>query len=144
MTRVTVWGENRQDRDNPQIASLYPEGIHGAIAAGLRARGGLEVRTSTQNDPEFGLGEQLLQDTDVLVYWSHVADRELSEEAVAGVHRRVLEGMGLILLHSTCISRIFARLLGTTGQQNGGKWGEIARVDRRARPPYHRGAARVF
>ena len=34
--RVTVWNEYRQERSDPPVAPIYPDGIHAAIAAGLR------------------------------------------------------------------------------------------------------------
>ena len=36
--RVTVWNEFRQERSDAPVAAVYPDGIHAAIAAGLRGR----------------------------------------------------------------------------------------------------------
>ncbi|MBC8075369.1 MAG: ThuA domain-containing protein [Chloroflexales bacterium] len=113
MTRVTVWNEARHEKRNPKVASVYPEGIHGAIAAGLQLHG-LDVRTATLDEPEHGLTQEVLDNTDVLTWWGHIAHGDVQDEIVARVHQRVLDGMGLIVLHSGHFSKIFKRLMGTT------------------------------
>lgn len=113
MTRVTVWNENRHEKKNPAVASLYPQGIHGAIAGALRdAR--LEVRTATLDEPDHGLGGDVLENTDVLVWWGHLAHDQVSDATVERVHKRVLEGMGFVALHSAHFSKPFKRLMGTS------------------------------
>jgi trehalose utilization protein len=117
---VTVWNEFRHERDSAHPAhTIYPEGIHGAIAAGLRrTKGGdhpgLEVRTATLDEPAQGLPPAVLESTDVLLWWGHVAHDEVPDELVAQVQQRVLDGMGLIVLHSGHYSKIFKRLMGTS------------------------------
>src|SRR4051812_46440297 len=102
--RVTVWNEYRHEPNDPRIAAVYPEGIHNAIAGGLKDYG-FEVKTATMDQPEHGLSEAVLAKTDVLVWWSHIANHEVNDEIVERVHKRVLnEGMGLITLHSACMS----------------------------------------
>ena len=113
MTRVTVWNEARHEKRNPRVSSVYPEGIHGAIAAGLQKHG-LDVRTATLDEPEHGLTQEVLDNTDVLTWWGHMAHRDVQDEIVERVHKRVLDGMGLIVLHSGHFSKIFQRLMGTT------------------------------
>jgi trehalose utilization protein len=112
--RVTVWGENVHERKVPAIAKIYPRGMHETIAEGLREAHGLEVRTATLEQPEHGLTEAVLAGTDVLVWWGHCAHGEVSDKIVDGVQARVLQGMGLVVLHSGHYSKIFKRLLGTT------------------------------
>ncbi len=125
--RVTVWGESRQDRTDDAVQAIYPDGIHGAIAAGLREHDGFEVRTATLDDPDQGLGDAVLAETDVLTWWGHVAHDEVSDATVDRVHARVLDGMGLIVLHSGHFSKIFKRLMGTSCDL---KWREDARRER--------------
>ena len=96
-TRVTVWNEFRHERQDPEIAAVYPQGIHGAIAGYLRGHGCI-VHTATLDEPSHGLTEHILNNTDVLVWWGHMAHGEVSDEIVAQVHDRVLKGMGLICL----------------------------------------------
>jgi trehalose utilization protein len=110
--RVTVWNEGRHEKSSPEVRAVYPNGIHGAIAEGLR-QSGFVVRTATLDDPEHGLTEEVLKSTDVLTWWGHMAHGEVSDEVVARVQKRVLEGMGLIVLHSGHLSKIFVKLMGT-------------------------------
>jgi trehalose utilization protein len=118
-TRVTVWGENfheHVERDRAGMAARYPDGMHGAIAAGLRRLLGeeVEVRTATQDQPEHGLDEDVLSRTDVLTWWGHAKHAEVDDRVVERVYQRVLGGMGLLVLHSGHFAKIFTRLMGTT------------------------------
>jgi trehalose utilization protein len=112
--RVTVWNEYRHERHNQRIAAIYPDGIHATIAAALRAHGFVDVRTATLDEPEHGLSEETLAATDVLLWWGHAAHDEVGDAIVERVQQRVLDGMGLIVLHSGHFSKIFKRLMGTT------------------------------
>ena len=117
--KVTVWGENVHERRNEAVRAIYPEGMHTAIAAGLRedlrVPGGPEptVRCATLEQPEHGLTEAVLADTTVLTWWGHLAHGKVEDAIVERVAQRVLDGMGLIVLHSAHLSKIFRRLLGT-------------------------------
>ena len=112
MTQVTIWNEFRHERTDPRVAALYPRGMHAALAEGL-TRTGLAIRTATLDEAEQGLPETVLTTTDVLIWWGHLAHGEVSDALVERVHQRVLDGMGLIVLHSGHYSKIFRRLMGT-------------------------------
>lgn len=112
--RVTVWNEFRHEKLDPQVSKVYPDGIHEAIARHLRTQADMRVRTATLDEPEHGLTQSTLSDTDVLIWWGHMAHDEVRDEVVERVYRRVLEGMGLIVLHSGHFSKIFRKLMGTT------------------------------
>ncbi|ADE01297.1 MULTISPECIES: ThuA domain-containing protein [Haloferax] len=112
-TRVTVWNENVHEREEPAVAERYPTGIHGTIAAHLEGPD-REVRTATLQEPEHGLDEATLDATDVLVWWSHCANDEVTDAVAERVVDRVHEGMGFIPLHSGKNSKPFTRLMGTT------------------------------
>jgi trehalose utilization protein len=111
--RVIVWNEFRVERSNREVAAIYPDGIHEVLAAPLRAAGHA-VRLATLDEPEHGLGGDVLEETDVLLWWGHKAHAEVRDEVVERVHARVLAGMGLIALHSAHFSKIFIRLMGTS------------------------------
>lgn len=111
--RVTVWNENLHERTQADVQALYPDGIHEALAAPLRA-GGFTVRTATQDQPEHGLTEDVLAETDVLLWWGHRLHHQVDDAIVDRVQARVWAGMGLIPLHSSHFSKIFNRLMGTT------------------------------
>ncbi|MFB6173440.1 MAG: ThuA domain-containing protein [Halobacteriales archaeon] len=113
MAAVTVWNEYRHERNEPEVRELYPEGIHAVIADALAERGH-ETRTATLDEPEHGLTEEVLADTDVLTWWSHAANDEVEDEIVDRVIERVHDGMGLIVLHAGKNSKVFGRLMGTT------------------------------
>ena len=117
--RVTVWGENfheHSDRDRAGMAERYPEGMHGAIAAGLTELLGeqVEVRTATLDQPEHGLTDEVLASTDVLTWWGHARHANVPDDLVDRIQQRVLGGMGILVLHSGHFSKIFRRLMGTT------------------------------
>ena len=119
--RVTIWNEFRHERETAEVAKIYPQGIHGTLAAALRKEEQFEVRTATLDEPEHGLTSAVLQQTDVLIWWGHLAHHEVADEVVERVQQRVLEGMGLIVLHSGHFSKIFKRLMGTSCEL---KWRE--------------------
>jgi trehalose utilization protein len=111
MTRVTIWNEYRQERSDAKVRAVYPNGIHAAIADGL---GEFDVRVSTIDDPDQGLADDVLAQTDVMTWWGHAAHDEVRDDIVDRLQRRVLEGMGLVVLHSGHHSKIFRRLMGTS------------------------------
>jgi trehalose utilization protein len=114
--RVTVWGENVHEQRDESVRALYPDGMHTTIAASLRAAlgDGADVRTATLQEPEHGLADGVLAETDVLTWWGHAAHDEVDDAVVARVRQRVLGGMGLVALHSAHYSKIFISLMGTS------------------------------
>ena len=111
--RTLVWGENVHEKVNSTVAGIYPEGMHNQIAKLLAADTNLIIKTTTLQEPEHGLTESVLNETDVLVWWGHQAHGEVTDAVVERVAARVWEGMGLIVLHSGHFSKIFKRLMGT-------------------------------
>lgn len=114
--RVTVWNENvHERRDAADMAARYPTGIHGAIRDGIQQLlPDAVVRTATLDQPDCGLSEEVLADTDVLTWWGHIAHGEVGDEVVERVYQHVLSGMGLLVLHSGHWSKIFMKLMGTS------------------------------
>ncbi len=113
---VTVWGENVHERRDQAVAAIYPDGMHEAIASGLREQLGAEatVATATLEQPEHGLGAGVLESTDVLTWWGHTAHDQVDDDVVVRVCERVRAGMGLLALHSAHYSKVFRALMGTT------------------------------
>lgn len=124
--RVTVWNEFRHERKSPAIAAIYPQGMHAVLAESLKAHG-CAVRTATLDEPEHGLSQAVLEETDVLTWWGHLAHGEVADEVVERVRARVLAGMGLIVLHSGHFSKIFKLLMGTSCDL---KWREAGEIER--------------
>jgi trehalose utilization protein len=114
--RVTVWGENLHEFRDQRVLELYPGGMHEAIAAGIRQNlgGRVLVRTATQDQPDNGLGEEVLGTTDVLTWWGHIGHDKVDDKVVERVRQRVLQGMGLLVLHSAHFSKLFRSLMGTS------------------------------
>ncbi len=112
MINVTVWNEYRHEKTDEKVREVYPEGIHEQLKSFLTED--FQVRTATLDEPEHGLTEEVLNDTDVLIWWGHVAHHEVQDEIVNRVHERVLQGMGLVVLHSGHMSKIFIKLMGTS------------------------------
>ena len=111
--RVTVWNEFRHERNDPDVRAVYPDGIHSVIAGFLNQLDGVEARTATLDEPEHGLTQAELDNTDVLTWWGHLNHEDVSDEVVERVHHRVINGMGLVCLHSAHLSKIFRKLMGT-------------------------------
>jgi trehalose utilization protein len=126
--RALVWNENQHEQKNKLVQTLYPRGIHGAIASALEEGGGIEVRTATLDEPEHGLSVVALAETDVLLWWGHAAHGRVEDAIVERVQQRVWEGMGLIVLHSGHFSKIFKRLMGTPCSLSWREAGEVERL----------------
>ena len=125
--RVTIWNEHRHEKADKEIAKIYPEGMHVAIAKYLKTQSDMQVRTATLDEPEHGLTDSVLGNTDVLTWWGHMAHDEVRDDVVEKVHKKVLGGMGLIVLHSGHFSKIFRKLMGTVCDL---KWREIGENER--------------
>ncbi len=128
--RVTVWNEFIHERSESESLpkKYYPEGMHTVIAEYLKTLPGVSVKCATQDMPEHGLTQEVLDATDVLIWWGHVGHGDVCDKVVERVQERVvLGGMGLIVLHSGHYSKIFKKLMGTTCNL---KWREIGEKER--------------
>lgn len=133
MIRVTVWGENLHEamRKQANVLAHYPDGMHNCIARFLREEADFQVTVTTQYDEEgnpkddSGVTQELLDNTDVMIYWSHGGYRRVSDETVQMITDAVRMGMGIIFLHSAHISKPFRALMGTCGRlhwRENGDW----------------------
>ncbi len=113
LPRVTVWNEHRHERLKGRAAEIYPDGLHAPIVRYLEKMG-CRVRTATLDEHQHGLADEVLEDTDVLVWWGHLAHEEVSDQVVDRIQQRVLDGMGFVPLHSSHFSKIFKRLMGAS------------------------------
>ena len=119
---VTIWNEFRHEKTEEAVKALYPDGIHAFIKSFLDVNEDMNVRTACLDDPDQGLPDALLEDTDVLLWWGHMAHREVSDELVAKIRSRVFTGkMGFVPLHSAHKSKPFASILGTNGNLSWGR-----------------------
>ncbi|GIX07717.1 MAG: trehalose utilization protein ThuA [Candidatus Poribacteria bacterium] len=107
--QVLCWSELTEPKD------IYPRGISGVIADYLNQRPAIAARTATLTDPDQGVGEEVLAETDVLIWFGHVRHNDVSDEAVARIKRHVEErGMGFLGLHSTHFAKPYKALMGTS------------------------------
>ncbi|MBX7258420.1 MAG: ThuA domain-containing protein [Candidatus Hydrogenedentes bacterium] len=126
--RVTVWNEGLHEKLNEEVQKVYPDGIGTQIARSLQGKPGIAtVHVAELDHPDHGLPDHILDTTDVLTWWGHLAHDQVSDAIVDKVYQRVLDGMGLLVLHSGHYSKIFKRLMGTTCSL---KWREIGERER--------------
>ena len=126
MIRVTIWNEFRHEKKRADVKAVYPDGIHMALAKGLAADD-LQIRTATLDDPEQGLSDEVLDSTDVLMWWGHAAHNEVTDENVKRIVARVQCGLGLVVLHSGHYSKLFKAICGTSCSL---KWREAGERER--------------
>lgn len=145
MIKVTVWNEFVHEKESERVKAIYPDGIHKAIADFLGAEDDIEVRTATLDDEECGLSEDVLRDTDVLIWWGHVAHSKVPDEIVKRAQNEILKGMGAIFLHSAHHSKLFKSLMGTTANLTWREDGDKERVwVSKPAHPIARGIGRYF
>ena len=107
MIRVTVWNEFIHEKEMDEVKKIYPDGIHAAIADFLGKEEDIEVRCATLDMEECGLTQEVIDNTDVLLWWGHCAHGSVPDEIVDRVQEAVLKGMGMIFLHSAHHSKPF-------------------------------------
>jgi trehalose utilization protein len=87
------------------------------------------------------LTQEVLDNTDVLLWWGHAAHDKVDDAIVRRVQQRVWDGMGLLVMHSAHMSKIFCALNGTSGKLH---WREVGERERLwTVDPAHPIAARV-
>ncbi|MDL2233494.1 ThuA domain-containing protein [Ruminococcaceae bacterium OttesenSCG-928-L11] len=126
--RVTVWSEGLDPKLEPKAVACYPDDINACIGGFLSRHDDLQVTLHTLSEPENGLSQEILDNTDVLIWWSHLYNDQLSDEASNRVVEAVLNGMGLMLLHSSMGCKPARAMLGRNS--NGGKYREIGERER--------------
>ena len=126
MIKVTVWHEYAHEKIDENVRKIYPDGMHIAIKNFLKDD--FEVRTATLDDEECGLTKEVLDNTDVLIWWGHMAHGKVPDDVVDRVYDAVLSGMGLIVLHSGHHSKIFKKLMGTPCNLSWREDGDMERI----------------
>jgi trehalose utilization protein len=94
--RIVVWDERQ-----PKQQTMYKNFLGNHIANYLKKQKGFSVRSVGMNDPQQGLPDVLLDDCDVLIWWGHVRQGEISVETARRIVDRVKAGkLSFIVLHS--------------------------------------------
>jgi len=119
---VVIWNEFRHEKTKPACKAIYPDGIHGFIKNFLSDDENLDITLAALDDPKQGITDELLEKTDVLFWWGHMAHGEVNDELVEKIRQRVYAGkMGLIVLHSGHHSKVFKAVVGATGNLSWGR-----------------------
>ena len=113
MIRVLVWNEFRHEKTKESVKKIYPDGMHTVIADFLKDDD-IEVKTAWLDQENCGITKEILDNTDVLIWWGHMAHNEVPDSVAYLVRDAVLSGMGAIFLHSGHHSKPFRYLLGTS------------------------------
>ena len=123
MVRLTIFNEFHHETQDDWCKAIYPDGMHMVLKEALEKNPQITVRTATQDEPEHGLTDAVLADTDVLIWWGHKSHHKVDDNVVNRVYQRVQRGMGFIPLHSAHCSKPFIKLLGTNAGNL--KWRDI-------------------
>lgn len=127
MIRVLVWNEFEHERTRENVKAVYPDGMHKVIAEFLKCDD-IEVKCATLDDEECGLTKEVLDNTDVIIWWGHAKHQDVPDEIAMRVRDAVLEGMGAIFLHSGHHSKPFKFLMGTSCNLSWREDGDMERV----------------
>jgi trehalose utilization protein len=113
--KVVVWSEGTANVD-PKSKVVYPDDINSAIAEGLKPleTEGWQITKASLGDPDQGISDELLNSTDVLIWWGHKKHGEVKDALVDKIAARVRDGkMGFIGTHSCHFAKPFKKLMGT-------------------------------
>ncbi len=103
--KITIWNEYVHEKTNEGVRTPLPEGIHQTIAHALRSHlPDFEIGTATLDEPDHGLTQSRLDDT-TSCSGGTLRSRSVRDDIVDRVQKRVLAGMGLIVLHSDTLRR---------------------------------------
>ena len=110
--RITIYNEGVHEKIDERVSRVYPEGIHGQLKSFLEDEN-TSVRCFTL-DTVNEITEEVLNDTDVMLWWGHMRHDDVPFEVAWRVREAVNKGMGIIFLHSGHHSRPFKLLMGTS------------------------------
>jgi hypothetical protein len=93
---VVVW-----DEQQPAQKEAYEDFLGNEIASYLEKQSGISVRTVNLASPEKGIADNVLNSCDVLIWWGHVRQFEITPEQGKAIVKRIKSGqLDLIALHS--------------------------------------------
>ncbi len=118
---VVIWNEFRHEKTKDTVKAIYPDGLHAKIKEFLGTEADMDITLAALDDPCQGLPDELLEKTDVLVWWGHMAHGEVDDELVKKIQARVYAGMGFVALHSAHHSKPFKAIVGTNGNLSWGR-----------------------
>ena len=111
MIRITVFNEFFHEKKDPAVREIYPDGIHKTLKENL-SDDEITVQTVTLDNVN-DITDELLKNTDVLIWWGHMKHGDVPDEVAKRVQNAVLSGMGSFFLHSAPHSKPVKLLMGT-------------------------------
>jgi trehalose utilization protein len=125
--RVLIWSE----RTEP--AEVYPDGINGALLKFLGGNKAFDAKAANLADPDQGITDEILSNTDVLVWFGHRKHADVTDATNNLILKHVKErGMGYLPIHSSHYAKAFQRILQDIAADRGrpvegtpGKWGFV-------------------
>ena len=91
MIKVTVYNEFFHEKTQPEVKAIYPNGIHTALKEHL-SDDEITVQTVTLDNVN-DITDELLKNTDVLIWWGHMKHGDVPDEVAQRVQNAVLSGM---------------------------------------------------
>lgn len=105
--RVRIWCEGTAPRN------IYPDDIDGAVSQALQGQADIQFSTARLDQPDAGLPDAILQQTDVLVWWGRLKHENVPNDRSDAIVKAVRAGtLGLIALHGSYASKPFQALMG--------------------------------
>lgn len=115
--RVVVW-----DEQSPAAKKAYTNSIGDHIADYLRTLPNLSVKSVSLSDPDEGLSDDIINNSDVLIWWSHTKNKLVPDDAVKRLVARVKDGsLSLIALHSALTSKVFIECMNERTREDAAK-----------------------
>ena len=112
--KVVVW-----DEQQPAQKEAYDNFLGNEIARYLEAQPGLNVRSTNLGAAEKGLADNVLDSAEVLVWWGHVRQFEISPEKGKEIVQRIKRGqLSLLALHSAHWATPFVEAMNERTQIN--------------------------
>lgn len=127
-TNITIWNEFVHEKTKEHVKEIYPRGIHSAIGEKLSTMGDYNITYATLDMPDCGLTDEVLENTDVLIWWGHMYHDKVPDEIAEKVKNRILDGMGFIPLHSAHLCKPFKLLMGTVCRSKWREDGDLERI----------------
>jgi len=112
--RVTIFTELSRSMAKEEAKISYPEGMNACLYNFISKEHEVTMIVHTADDDGTALTDEILAETDVLIWWGHHYHATVADRVIESVADRANRGMGLIALHSSHKSKIFMKLLGTS------------------------------
>ena len=109
---ITIYNEFIHEKNEQRIADVYPKGIHEQLKSFIESDEN-KVTCITLDNIATDMTDELINSTDVMIWWGHMGHHLVPDEIAVKVQNAVLSGMGIIFLHSAHHSKPFKLLMGT-------------------------------